>query len=346
MNHCQDVILPKVLWRGTGTPRRADFWSLVDAREDAWSLLESRTDSPMPPDSRLDSPMWADSPSSPTPWPGTPKHAQSSLSPSHEVSGRPPSSTSSFSSASSLPLTRLEPYASTNVKFGPSVALTGKWNEEETFEDEDWKLGRHGFEISPPKHPVTDDMDTSVESFLPAVSFEESVQARLEQLRSQTTDFEEIRHFHHYCDRTSILEATIKHPCVLLKAPPGYGKTTALSMIEQFYDILQKDNFRRIFKGTAIECHLILHEECDHHSRSLVLKLDFGNLDLLRTDFNMNAEINRMLEDFVDRYRSSIPRLSDSARSEFVDEESAAETLRKLMLNLEPGSKLVVCIDN
>ncbi|KAL0577241.1 hypothetical protein V5O48_004729 [Marasmius crinis-equi] len=170
----------------------------------------------------------------------------------------------------------------------------------------------------------------------------DSIRARIEQLRSNTTDFGEIAGFRHYCDRTMIFHVTSCKQCVLLRIPPGHGKSTTLSMVEYFYDILRKNDFHRLFKHFGIGYRIILREDDWEHSDCFVLKLDFGELAVREPGFSFNTALNTMLRAFVRRYESLIPKLTTVQ----FEKDSAAKTLDWIVSHLEGGSRVVVCIDN
>ncbi|KAJ8075187.1 hypothetical protein PM082_019515 [Marasmius tenuissimus] len=58
-----------------------------------------------------------------------------------------------------------------------------------------------------------------------------SVQNRLEDLLSRTTDFKTLTRYAHFRDRSAIIDLTQLHRCTLLRAPHGYGKTSIVSML-------------------------------------------------------------------------------------------------------------------
>ncbi|KAL0563235.1 hypothetical protein V5O48_018840 [Marasmius crinis-equi] len=169
-----------------------------------------------------------------------------------------------------------------------------------------------------------------------------SMVERVEQLLSTTTDFSEISGFRHYCDRTMMFHVTSAMKCVLLRTPPGYGKTTTLSMVEHFYDILRKDEFRRHFEHFAIGYPTIHQEEDWEHSHCFVLKLDFGELAVDEPGFNFHAALSASLRAFVKRYESFIPSLA----CEPFEMDSAGDTLDIIVSRFEYTSRMVVLIDN
>ncbi|KAL0567552.1 hypothetical protein V5O48_014438 [Marasmius crinis-equi] len=167
------------------------------------------------------------------------------------------------------------------------------------------------------------------------------------QLRSDTTEFKNILAVRHFCDRTPIFEVAFRYKCVLLKTPPGHGKTTTLSMIKRFYDVLDKDDFYSTFENTGMGFRIFDLEQSWEHSNCYVLTLDFGELNITDEDFNFNTEINTRLKEFIHRYRDFFPNLSNP--EEWIDEQSAVQTLTNIMGDLVKGHQsrnVVVCIDN
>ncbi|KAL0577242.1 hypothetical protein V5O48_004730 [Marasmius crinis-equi] len=123
---------------------------------------------------------------------------------------------------------------------------------------------------------------------------------------------------------------------------PGHGKSTTLSMVEYFYDVLRKKDFRHHFERFGIGYRIIHQKDDWEHSHCFVLKLDFGELAVREPGFNFNTPLNMMLHAFVRRYASLIPKLSNVS----FEKESAGKTLDCVVSHLEGHSRIAVCIDN
>ncbi|KAL0562746.1 hypothetical protein V5O48_019333, partial [Marasmius crinis-equi] len=161
-----------------------------------------------------------------------------------------------------------------------------------------------------------------------------SPETRLEQLGSTVTDLAQLVRLCHYRDRTSILDITRICRYILLTMPSGHGKTTTLSTISRFYDILHKNEFDDVFFDfTEIGVRIELDDEEWEHNHRCVLNLDFGLMTpkVHREDFDFNEEVNVALKDFVDRYRSSTYGSEWGAGMDFVNKESAVWTLRNIL---------------
>ncbi|KAJ8072933.1 hypothetical protein PM082_016493 [Marasmius tenuissimus] len=88
------------------------------------------------------------------------------------------------------------------------------------------------------RHDI-DSHDGAIQVSFPGYS-SVTLQDRLEELHDTTTDFKKLLGRRHFCDKTPLLKVASKSPCVLITLPSGHGKTTTLSMISYFYDILHK----------------------------------------------------------------------------------------------------------
>ncbi|KAJ8086235.1 hypothetical protein PM082_005058 [Marasmius tenuissimus] len=129
-----------------------------------------------------------------------------------------------------------------------------------------------------------------------------TIKARLAELRDPTTDFKLLVHRRHYCDHTPIFRNVIyKHPTVLLVTPPGHGKTTILSMIHYFYDVLHKDEFHDLFQHTAVGRYISQEEgEIARRGECFVMTLDLAKLDVFDPDFDFDKALNKQLKQFLD----------------------------------------------
>ncbi|KAJ8088484.1 hypothetical protein PM082_022557 [Marasmius tenuissimus] len=155
---------------------------------------------------------------------------------------------------------------------------------------------------------------------------EEQLRCRLAELRDPTTDFKSLVHRRHFRERTPIFEVTRMRRAVLLQTPPGHGKTTTVSMIRYFYDILHADEFDDNFRDTVFRR---------------------GGVQI---PFNFSGTLNEQTKQVVDRYASKLGLGDEAARALLIDEESAVKTLNNIVMYqdviAEHSQRLVVCIDN
>ena len=93
---------------------------------------------------------------------------------------------------------------------------------------------------------------------------------------------------------------------VLFLRPRRFGKTTLLSMLEHYYDILHKDQFDKLFRGLHVGDH-----PTENRNRYLILHLDFSGLgleqgvDALRRSTLM--ALRGRLRGFFERYAAVLP---------------------------------------
>ncbi|KAL0571290.1 hypothetical protein V5O48_010667, partial [Marasmius crinis-equi] len=172
------------------------------------------------------------------------------------------------------------------------------------------------------------------------------VQMVLDQLSSNTTDYKTLVEFLHFRDRTPILKLTREHEGVLFRAPARYGKTSAISMLNYFYDFRFASTFADNFQYTDAEVY-----ESQEHNDSYVLNLDFGQLRMEDCDFDLDKALNAQLDKFVADYSLFTP--VGHGNVEYRD-PIAAQTFNNIMENViqhvEPVQvkpfKLVICIDD
>ncbi|KAL0563468.1 hypothetical protein V5O48_018599 [Marasmius crinis-equi] len=162
-----------------------------------------------------------------------------------------------------------------------------------------------------------------------------------ETLSSTTTDFKILVDFLHFRDRTPILNFTNENRRVLFRTPAGYGKTSAISMLNHFYDFRFDSTFAHNFQNTEAENYKMWD-----HNDSYVLNLDFGRLGVKDHDFDIDKKLNSALEEFVKDYG-----LFSSTESESIQYQDpvAASTLNNIIENAieyAENFKLVICIDD
>jgi hypothetical protein len=114
-------------------------------------------------------------------------------------------------------------------------------------------------------------------------------------------DFKElVEEGYYYIDKTPFIKEMRRSPFLLLLRPRRFGKSLFLSMLRYYYDIKERDNFSKLFKGTWIA-----DNPTKDQGRYQVLVLDFsmigGNIANVEVEFNRHC-CNRINE-FMKRYK-------------------------------------------
>ena len=115
------------------------------------------------------------------------------------------------------------------------------------------------------------------------------------------SDFRTVRHEGlYYVDKTQYLAMMEgRDRFVFFVRPRRFGKSLFLSMLESYYDLGQKKNFRRLFGDLWIGKH-----PTKNASRFMTLKLDFSKVGGTGEDLqkSFDGHIATMLHDLVFRY--------------------------------------------
>ncbi|MCP5046630.1 MAG: AAA family ATPase, partial [bacterium] len=127
--------------------------------------------------------------------------------------------------------------------------------------------------------------------------------------------------------------------------PRRFGKSLMLSMMAAYYDVLYKDRFEELFKGTAIYEH-----PTDEQGKYLVLSLNFSQVatDGDQTESSFVNHVRDQAVDFVRRYHD---RLSANNKLDYFSKNiesgtSASDIFSSLMvLTRGAGQPLYVIID-
>ncbi|KAL0570044.1 hypothetical protein V5O48_011915 [Marasmius crinis-equi] len=171
-----------------------------------------------------------------------------------------------------------------------------------------------------------------------------AVKMMLGELSSLATDFKTLVGLGHYRDKTAILNFTRERPCVFFRSPRGYGKTSI--MVNHFYDFRLTSSFADSFYGT--EAETLQGGVFYRRNNCFTLNFDFGQFNLEAPEFDLNNELNLVLEKVVEGYN-----LFAHEKSEEFDYRSpvAAETFGNIIEGMirygDLGSKaMVVCIDD
>ena len=107
-----------------------------------------------------------------------------------------------------------------------------------------------------------------------------------------------------YCDRTRSIPLLEQAQSQLFIRPRRFGKSLLLSMLENYYDIARKDEFKAMFGHLAIG-----HDPTPQHNFYFILRLDFSCVDPTGTPDDIKRSlynhINACIEDTIQTYRFS-----------------------------------------
>ena len=136
------------------------------------------------------------------------------------------------------------------------------------------------------------------------------------------SDFRTIRNERlYYVDKTRYLaQMEARDRFIFFVRPRRFGKSLFLSMMESYYDLNQKKDFKKLFGGLWLGKH-----PTENANRFMTLKLDFskvgGTGEALERAFE--AHIGKQLDDMVERY----PTCFDEKFRVSLGGQSAAEKL-------------------
>ncbi|MBO7683654.1 MAG: AAA family ATPase, partial [Kiritimatiellae bacterium] len=117
------------------------------------------------------------------------------------------------------------------------------------------------------------------------------------------SDFRRIRsEGYYYVDKTQYLALMeSRDSFVFFVRPRRFGKSLFISMMESYYDLNQKKDFKKLFGGLWLGAH-----PTENANRFMVLKLDFSKVGGTGKELQeaFEAHISDALEAFVRRYPS------------------------------------------
>lgn len=161
-------------------------------------------------------------------------------------------------------------------------------------------------------------------------------------------DFANIRREgYFYVDKTRFLaeiEGTIEKHLIFLR-PRRFGKSTLISTLENYYDLVLADKFDELFGG------LWIHQNpTPNRNKYLVLTLDFspvatdGSEAQIRSSFA--AQVQVAVRSFVARYTTVIPSLSKLQDVVQADRQDIAALMTDLLGHLrDAGHQMYLLID-
>ena len=161
------------------------------------------------------------------------------------------------------------------------------------------------------------------------------------------SDYSRIRQRnYYYVDKTPFLDKIEKAGDYLfLIRPRRFGKSLFIAIMESYYDVLNKDRFEELFKGTWIYEH-----PTEERGQYLTLVLNFSavepSLDKLDASFLNHVKGNAVA--FVQRYSAFLSNYKefDYYAQAIKESHSASDILSNILtLCKEAGQKLYVLID-
>lgn len=163
-----------------------------------------------------------------------------------------------------------------------------------------------------------------------------------------TCDFGAIRRQHFlYIDKTPFLprlEAVLENHVVFLR-PRRFGKSTLLSLLAHYYDVLTKDQFDELFTGLWIHQH-----PTPNRNKYLILRLDFSTIDtegaIEDIYRSFTTQVKASVETFAARYKHLIPKLSPLESAFDLDANDPAGLMTRLLTEVGiAGHQLYLLID-
>jgi hypothetical protein len=148
------------------------------------------------------------------------------------------------------------------------------------------------------------------------------------------TDFKRVRtEGYYYVDKTRYLaRMEARDSFIFFVRPRRFGKSLFLSMMESYYDLNQKKDFKKLFGGLWLGAH-----PTENANRFMVLKLDFSKVGGTGVELQKSFEqhVALMLDEFVFRYAE---KFDDAFKAAFAgkcpSEKIGAVTARSRTLGI------------
>ena len=117
------------------------------------------------------------------------------------------------------------------------------------------------------------------------------------------SDFKEIRKNNfYYIDKTEFIKKIEDNSNFLFfLRPRRFGKSLLISMLESYYDINHKDDFKEVFKDTYISENPTPLKSYFH-----IMKFDFSSVDITDYVNSFQGHINFVIDKFIKKYNLSI----------------------------------------
>ena len=125
----------------------------------------------------------------------------------------------------------------------------------------------------------------------------------MKKLPNGVSNYEElVEDNYYYVDKTQYIEKleNYSNKKVIFLRPRKFGKTLFTSTLENYYDILKKDKFDKLFGETYIGKNPTKLKNSYH-----ILKFNFSGIDTTSIETSMNGfknEVRRGINSFVTKY--------------------------------------------
>ena len=106
---------------------------------------------------------------------------------------------------------------------------------------------------------------------------------------------------YYYVDKTEYIEKmeNVSNPTIMFLRPRKFGKTLFTSVLENYYDILKKDKFERLFKDTYIGKNPTVNK-----NKYCILKFNFSGID--------TSSVEKTINGFKEKVINGIERFANS----------------------------------
>ena len=156
------------------------------------------------------------------------------------------------------------------------------------------------------------------------------------------SDFKTLREENYiYVDKTMFIEKLEKEKRAIYVRPRRFGKSLFSSMISYYYDLKEKENFEKLYKGLYI-----YDNPTEKKNSYYVLNFNFSgmNVNICKTESEIedffNTKVRLYCEDFVEKYQLPI-KLENT-------DKPASILLQELLMKfrrLEKQNKIYIIID-
>ncbi|MCP4221248.1 MAG: AAA family ATPase [bacterium] len=157
------------------------------------------------------------------------------------------------------------------------------------------------------------------------------------------SDYECIRsENYYYVDKTAFL-AEIENAGTYLffVRPRRFGKSLLLSMMASYYDILNKDRFEELFKGTAV-----YENPAGKQGKYLVLSLNFSRVEAHpdKIEISFLKHVRTKALSFLKKYKNHLAKNLDFTMQEIRESQSAPDIFSLLLTVCEDSAAPVYLI--
>ncbi len=158
------------------------------------------------------------------------------------------------------------------------------------------------------------------------------------------SDYEKLRERNsYYVDKTKYIREVENSPCYLfLIRPRRFGKSLWLSLMENYYDVENKDSFEELFKGTYI-----YENPTEERNFYLILKFDFSavtsGIEDVENSFNEVVKLSVL--EFVRKYKTILEDENDKIYKKIETLTKAHSILNNIISITKDKGKIYLLID-